>query len=54
MEIQLNDTMKLPSGKERSMFDTAIPGQSLTKTPNIYHWDKPHGFCTVATCGYYY
>ena len=41
MEIQLNDTMKLPSGKERSMFDTAIPGQSLTKTPNLYPWDKP-------------
>lgn len=41
MEIKLNDTMKLPSGKERSMFDTAIPGQSLTKTPGIYPWDKP-------------
>lgn len=41
MDIQLNDTMKLPSGKERSSFDTAIPGQSLTKTPGIYPWDKP-------------
>tara|TARA_Y100000114_G_scaffold156538_1_gene184031 strand:- start:265 stop:828 length:564 start_codon:yes stop_codon:yes gene_type:complete len=41
MEIKLNDTMKLPSGKDRSIFDTAIPGQSLTKTPNIYPWDKP-------------
>ena len=28
MDIQLNDTMALPSGKERSSFDTAIPGQS--------------------------
>ena len=41
MDIQLNDTMALPSGKERSSFDTAIPGQSLTKTPGIYPWDKP-------------
>ena len=41
MDIQLKDTMKLPSGKERSSFDTAIPGQSLTKTPGIYPWDKP-------------
>ena len=41
MNIQLKDTMELPSGKERSSFDTAIPGQSLTKTPGIYPWDKP-------------
>jgi hypothetical protein len=41
MDIQLKDTMTLPSGKERSSFDTAIPGQSLTKTPGIYPWDKP-------------
>jgi len=41
MNIELKDTMKLPSGKERSSFDTAIPGQSLTKTPGIYPWDKP-------------
>ena len=41
MEIKFNDTMKLPSGKERSMFDTAIPGQSLTRNPGIYPWDKP-------------
>lgn len=41
MDIQLKDTMKLPSGRERSSFDTAIPGQSLTKTPGIYPWDKP-------------
>ena len=41
MDIELNDTMNLPSGKERSAFDTAIPGQSLTKTPGQYPWDKP-------------
>ena len=41
MDIKLTDTMKLPSGKERSSFDTAVPGQSLTKTPGIYPWDKP-------------
>ena len=41
MDINLTDTTIMPSGKERSMFDTPIPGQSLTKTPGLYPWDKP-------------
>ena len=41
MDIQLKDTMTLPSGKERSVFDTTIPGQSFTANPGIYPWDSP-------------
>jgi len=41
MDINLTDTTNMPSGKERSMFDAPIPGQSLTKTPGQYPWDKP-------------
>ena len=47
MDINLTDTTKMPSGKERSMFDAPIPGQSLTKNPGIYPWDKPAKFNTT-------
>ena len=41
MTRTLEDKITLPSGAERSKFDTSIPGQSWTKTPNMYPWDKP-------------
>ena len=37
----LEDKITLPSGVERSKFDTSIPGQSWTKEPGLYPWDKP-------------
>jgi hypothetical protein len=41
MTRNLEDKITLPSGAERSKFDTSIPGQSWTKTPDMYPWDKP-------------
>ena len=41
MTRQLEDKITLPSGVQRSKFDTSIPGQSWTKTPGMYPWDKP-------------
>jgi len=46
MKPILDDTVTLPSGAERSAFDTNIPGQSLTKEPGLYPWDKPSMFNT--------
>ena len=42
----LEDKIKLPSGAERSKFDTSIPGQSWTKEPGPYPWDSPPRFNT--------
>ena len=46
MKPVLDDMITLPSGAERSAFDTNIPGQSLTKEPGLYPWDKPPMFNT--------
>ena len=54
MDITLTDTTKMPSGKERSMFDAPIPGQSLTKTPGIYPWDRPRRLNTPDEALEYY
>lgn len=54
MDINLTDTTKMPSGKERSMFDAPIPGQSLTKNPGLYPWDKPAKFNTTDEALEYY
>ena len=44
--IELSENLVLPSGKERSRFDVAIPGQSLTKEPKSYPWESPPMFTT--------
>ena len=54
MDINLTDTTNMPSGKERSMFDAPVPGQSLTKTPGQYPWDKPARFNTTEESLEYY
>lgn len=36
----------MPSGAERSRFDVAIPGQSLTKEPKSYPWESAPMFTT--------
>ena len=41
MDLQLTDKLTMPSGKERSVFDTAIPGQSWAKEPGSVPWEKP-------------
>jgi len=41
MTRTLEDKITAPSGAQRSKFDTSIPGQSWTKTPGMYPWDKP-------------
>tara|TARA_A100001515_G_scaffold123137_1_gene106871 strand:- start:209 stop:748 length:540 start_codon:yes stop_codon:yes gene_type:complete len=47
MKPILSDKITLPSGAERSAFDTNIPGQSWTKQPGLYPWDKPPMFNTA-------
>ena len=47
MKPILSDKITLPSGAERSAFDTNIPGQSWTKAPGLYPWDKPPMFNTA-------
>lgn len=42
--IELSENVKMPSGKEKSRFDVAIPGQSLTKEPKSYPWESPPRF----------
>jgi hypothetical protein len=42
--LELPENLTLPSGREKSRFDTAIPGQSLTKAPKSYPWDSPPQF----------
>ena len=42
--IELSENLTMPSGKEKSRFDRAIPGQSLTKPPNSYPWESPPRF----------
>ena len=44
--IELSENLTLPSGKEKSRFDVAIPGQSLTKEPKSYPWESPAMFTT--------
>jgi len=44
--IELSENLVLPSGKEKSRFDVAIPGQSLTKEPKSYPWESPPMFTT--------
>ena len=44
--MEFSDTVIMPSGKERSRFDAAIPGQSLTKPPKSYPWESPPRFTT--------
>ena len=44
--IELSENLTLPSGKEKSRFDVAIPGQSLTKEPKSYPWESPPMFTT--------
>ena len=41
MDLQLTDKLTMPSGKERSVFDTAIPGQSWAKEPGSVPWETP-------------
>jgi len=41
MDLELTDNLTMPSGAERSAFDTAIPGQSWTKEPGSVPWEKP-------------
>lgn len=42
--IELTESVKMPSGREKSRFDRAIPGQSLTKAPKSYPWESPPRF----------
>ena len=42
--IELKDTVTMPSGREKSRFDVAMPGQSLTKAPKSYPWESPPQF----------
>lgn len=42
--IELKDTVTMPSGGQKSRFDVAIPGQSLTKEPKSYPWESPPRF----------
>jgi hypothetical protein len=44
--IEISENLVLPSGKEKSRFDVAIPGQSLTKEPKSYPWESPPMFTT--------
>ena len=44
--IEIPETLTMPSGAERSRFDVAIPGQSLTKEPKSYPWESPPMFTT--------
>ena len=47
MEIELNEELQMPSGKTRSMFEAAIPGQSLTKESGKYPWEGPAQFNNI-------
>ena len=42
----ISENLTMPSGKERSRFDVAIPGQSLTKPPKQYPWESPPEYTT--------
>jgi len=42
--IELKDTVTMPSGREKSRFDVAMPGQSLTKASKSYPWESPPQF----------
>ncbi len=44
--IEIPENLTMPSGAERSRFDVAIPGQSLTKEPKSYPWESPPMFTT--------
>ena len=44
--IEIPENLTMPSGTERSRFDVAIPGQSLTKEPKSYPWESPPMFTT--------
>ena len=44
--IEIPENLTMPSGTERSRFDVAIPGQSLTKEPKAYPWESPAMFTT--------
>ena len=52
--IELSEKITLPSGREKSMFDTAIPGQSLTKAPKSYPWESPPRMTTADEAMDYY
>ena len=52
--IELSENITLPSGRERSIFDTAIPGQSLTKAPKSYPWESPPRMTTADEAMDYY
>lgn len=52
--IELSEKITLPSGREKSMFDTAIPGQSLTKEPKSYPWESPPRMTTADEVMDYY
>lgn len=42
----ITEDLTMPSGKKRSRFDVAIPGQSLTKPPKQYPWESPPEYTT--------
>ena len=44
--IEIPENLTMPSGAERSRFDVAIPGQSLTKEPKSYPWESAPMFTT--------
>ena len=47
MEVELNEELKMPSGRTRSMFEAPVPGQSLTKEPKKYPWESPPQFNNI-------
>ena len=42
--IELSENLTMPSGRQKSRFDRALPGQSLTKEPKSYPWESPPRF----------
>ena len=45
--MDFDEELVMPSGKTRSMFESRIPGQSLTEDPGKYPWENPPQYTDV-------